>query len=120
MNIEEFREYCLSVKGAIECFPFDEYTLVYKVMDKVFTYASLQPKDFLFCANMKCDTEISAKLMEHYEGILFGYHSDKKYWITVYLESDVPDALIKELLQHSVDEVIKKLSKKKQEEYFNL
>lgn len=58
--------------------------------------------------------------MEHYEGIEFGYYSDKKYWISVYLESDVPDKLIKELIMHSVDEVIKKFSKKKQEEYRNL
>lgn len=38
-------------------------------------------------------------------------------WNTVYLDSDVPDTLIRELIQHSVDEVIKKLSKKKQKEY---
>jgi len=37
MNIEEYREYCLSVKGATECMPFDEHTLVFKVMDKMFT-----------------------------------------------------------------------------------
>ena len=38
MNIEELREYCLSVKGATECMPFDEDTLVFKVMGKMFTY----------------------------------------------------------------------------------
>ena len=38
MNIEDYREYCLSVKGATECMPFDEHTLVFKVMDKMFTY----------------------------------------------------------------------------------
>ena len=42
MNIEEFREYCLAVKGAEECMPFDNQTLVYKVMGKMFTYVSLQ------------------------------------------------------------------------------
>jgi hypothetical protein len=35
------------------------------------------------------------------------------------LESDVPDDLIKELIRHSIDEVILKLPKKKQEEYRN-
>lgn len=34
MNIEELREYCISVKGASESFPFDESTLVFKVMGK--------------------------------------------------------------------------------------
>lgn len=117
MNIEDFREYCLSVKGATESFPFDEHTLVFKVMDKMFAYAPLQPREGRFWTNMKCATDKSAELMERYEGILFGCHSDKKYWITVYLESDVPDKLIKELINHSVEEVIKKLPRKKREEY---
>lgn len=117
MNIEEFREYCLSIKGATECFPFDEHTLVFKVMGKMFIFAPLQPRDGRFWVNMKCATDKSAELMEQYEGIFFGPYSDKKYWITVYLESDVPDKLILYLINHSVEEVIKKLSKKKQEEY---
>ncbi len=120
MNIEEFREYCLSVNGATESFPFDEHTLVYKVMEKVFAYATLKPKDGCFFANLKCDPGKSAELMNRYDGILFGYHSDKRYWISVYLENDVPDKLIKELIDHSVDEVIKRLSQKKQEEYNSL
>ena len=51
-------------------------------------------------------------------GFLPGYHMNKKYWITIYLESDVPDSLIKELINHSIEEVVKKLPKKKQEEYY--
>jgi len=34
MNIEDISEYCLSKKGASEDFPFDEETLVFKVMAK--------------------------------------------------------------------------------------
>lgn len=117
MNIEQFREYCLTVKGAEECMPFDDQTLVFKVMGKMFTFASLQPKDGCFWANMKCDPARSTELREEYAGISFGYYSDKKYWITVQLESDVPNALIRELINHSVDEVIHKLPKSKQAEY---
>lgn len=118
MNIEEYREYCLSVRGATESLPFDEYTLVYKVMDKMFTFAPLNPKEGKFWADMKCDPDKSAELMERYNGIQFGPYSDKKHWITVYLESDVPDELIKELIDHSIEQVIAKLSKKKQQEYW--
>lgn len=117
MNIEELREFCLSIKGASESFPFDEYTLVFKVMNKMFLYFSLSPKNNEFFANMKCDPEKSEELREKYDGIDFGYHSDKKYWISVYLNKDVPDPLIKDLINHSVSEVIKKLSIKKQNEY---
>ena len=87
-------------------------------MGKMFAYFSLKPKGESFFVNMKCDPEKSAYLMASYNGISFGYYSDKKYWISVYIESDVPDELIKELINHSVSEVIKKLPKKLQVEYF--
>ena len=57
MNIEEYRDYCLSVKGATECMPFGENILVFKVMDKMFTFATLRPKNGNFWADMKCAPE---------------------------------------------------------------
>lgn len=119
MNIEEFREYCLSIKGSVESLPFRDNTiLVFKVMDKMFTYIPLEPKDGVFKANLKCDADKSLELREKYHGIT---ETDFKtpLWNLVTLDSDVPDEVIKELIQHSADEVIRKLPKKKQAEYFN-
>ena len=120
MNIEELREYCISVKGATESFPFDEVTLVFKVMDKMFAYTGLAPKDGQFIVDLKCNPEKSSELREKYEGIKHGTHTHGLLWNSVYLASDVPDTLIKELIEHSVEEVISKLPKKKQEEYRKL
>ncbi len=118
MNIENFREFCLSVKGADESFPFfDDRILVFKVMGKMFAYVNIEPKDALFRVSMKCDPGKSIELREQYEGIVNGQHTKTLTWNSVYLESDVPDDLIKELIIHSVDEVIRKLPKKKQAEY---
>jgi len=117
MNIEDLREYCLNIKGSAECLPFDEDTLVYKVMDKMFVYFSLTPKNGDFFVSMKCDPDKSIQLREIYDGITPGYHMNKKYWISIYLDSDVPDKQIKELINHSVDEVIKKLPLKQREQY---
>lgn len=119
MNIEEAREYCLSIKGASECLPFDDITLVFKVMDKMFACMSLEPHTEGFMIALKCDPERAIQLREEYSGIIPGYHFNKKYWNSVYLDHGVPEPLIKELIHHSIDEVIKKLSKKKQEEYKN-
>lgn len=119
MNIEEFRTCCLSVKGSSESLPFLRHNvLVFKVMDKMFAYISLEPKDGIFRADLKCDPEKSAELQEKYSGIT---ETDFKtpLWNSVTLESDVPDELIKELIRHSVDEVIRKLPKRKREEYRN-
>ena len=42
MEIDELRDYCLSKKGVTEEFPFDEVTLVFKVMNKMFCLAGLE------------------------------------------------------------------------------
>ncbi len=86
----------------------------------MFAYMGLESRDGEFWLNVKCDPEKAIELREHYNGIRPGYHSNKKYWNTIVIESDVSDALIKELIQHSVDEVIRKLPKVKQAEYNNL
>lgn len=120
MNIEEVREFCLSVKGAEECFPFDDTVLVFKVMDKMFAFMSLDRKEQGFMMNLKCDPEYAIELREHYEYVIPGYHSNKKYWNSVYIEEVKKDTDLKEWILHSVDEVIKKLPKKKQIEYNDL
>lgn len=117
MNIEELREYCLSVKGSSESFPFDDAVLVFKIMGKMFAYIWLEPRDGRFRVELKCDPERSAELRERYEGIRAGHYSGTLLWNAVYLESDVPDCLIRELIDHSVDEVVKKLTRAKRKEY---
>ena len=36
MHITQLRDFCLSKKGVTEHFPFDNVTLVFKVMNKIF------------------------------------------------------------------------------------
>lgn len=117
MNVEEVREYCLSIKGADESFPFDDTTIVFKVMGKMFAYMGLEPQDGGFRVNLKCDPDQAIELREKYESVIPGYHSNKKYWNTIYIDGDMSDDEIKVWINHSVDEVIKKLSKKAQAEY---
>ncbi len=120
MNIEDFREYCLSVKGATESISLQNHKiLVCKVMEKVFVYILLEPEDGLFKAYLKCNPDRSVELREKYNGI--NPDNFKTFlWNWVTLESDVPDELIKELVLHSAEEVIQKLPRKKQIEYKEL
>lgn len=117
MNIEEIRIHCLSVKGASESFPFDDTTIVFKVMEKMFAYMGLEPHEDGFRINLKCNPEKAIELREKYSSVIPGYHANKKYWNTVYLEGDMPDEEIVHWIHHSVEEVIKKLPKKAQLEY---
>lgn len=117
MNIEQLRECCLGIKGSTESLPFlGHNVLVFKVMGKMFAYIALEPKDGIFSVNLKCDPDKSIELRENYQGITT---TDFKtlLWNLVTLDSDVPEELIEQLIQHSVDEVVRKLPKKKREEY---
>jgi len=114
MNIEKFREYCLAKKGVTESFPFDSDTLVFKVMDKMFALLSLEK--IPVTANLKCDPERAILLREEYETAIFeGYHMSKIHWNTVELQS-IPQKLLIELIEHSYELVVGKLTKKVKEE----
>jgi len=118
MNIEELRTHCLAIKNVEECTPFGEDVLVYKIMNKMFVFIPLNPKDNEYFAVMKCNPEKTVELREKYVGITKGYYAGNNLkWNSVYIQKDVPDKLIIELIEHSVEEVVKNLPKKKQEEY---
>ncbi|MCB0466550.1 MAG: MmcQ/YjbR family DNA-binding protein [Aequorivita sp.] len=119
MNIEQFRDYCLLKKGVSESFPFDEKTLVFKVMGKMFALTGLEYNPAQ--ANLKCDPERSIELREEYDGLIRpGYHMSKVHWNTVELERNLPNKLVMELIDHSYNLVVKSLTKKLQAELDSL
>jgi len=118
MNIEELRNHCLAIKKSEECAPFGQDVVVYKIMNKVFAFFTLKPKNNEHFVVLKCDSEKSVELREKFEGITKGFYTGNTLlWNSVYIQKDVPDKLIVELIKHSAEEVVKKLPKKKQEEY---
>ena len=110
MNIEQFRNYCLAKKGVTECFPFDENTLVFKVLNKMFALTSLTSDEFR--VNLKCDPEKAMELREEYENIIPGYHMSKKHWNTVIVDQRIKDKIFIELVNHSYNLVVSKMTKK--------
>lgn len=121
MHIEQLRDYCIAKKGVTEHFPFDEVTLVFKVMGKMFALTGLDRwEKGEEKINLKCDPVKSEELRAEYEGINPGFHMNKKHWNTVTLNIDVPDALVRELIDHSYDLVVKGLTKKLKEELKSL
>ena len=121
MHIEQLREYCIAKKGVTEHFPFDEVTLVFKVMGKMFALVGLDAwEKGETKMNLKCDPERAEELRGKYESINPGWHMNKKHWNTVTLNNDVSDSLAFELIDHSYDMVVKSLTKKLKEELKNL
>ncbi|MEM9077129.1 MAG: MmcQ/YjbR family DNA-binding protein [Bacteroidota bacterium] len=118
MDVESFRNYCLNKKGVTEEFPFDESTLVFKVMGKMFALVALErlPSQ----CNLKCDPDRAIELREEHDGLIIpGYHMSKKHWNTLLLDS-LPPMLIIELTDHSYDLVVSKLSKTLREKMLDM
>jgi predicted DNA-binding protein (MmcQ/YjbR family) len=117
MDIEQFRNYCLSKKGVHEDFPFGDETLVMKVMGKIFALANL---DGTLSLNLKCDPEKAVELRERFTAVRPGYHMNKKHWNTIDIDGSVPDKMIKEWIDYSYQLVIAKLTSKVRDELNNV
>lgn len=119
MNIEQFRDLCLSKNGVTESCPFGEDVLVFKVMGKMWALCALNRLPTQ--VNLKCDPERSIQLRSAYDGLIIpGYHMSKEHWNTVMVENAIPPKLLIELIDHSYNLVVSKLTKKDQSTLANL
>jgi predicted DNA-binding protein (MmcQ/YjbR family) len=100
MTPDALREFCLSLRQAIETFPFDDDTSVFKTSGngKMFAYSDLT--DEPLSITLKCDPDESLALQDEFPQVTPGYHMNKKHWITVVLDG-FPDALLEQLLTDS-------------------
>jgi predicted DNA-binding protein (MmcQ/YjbR family) len=112
MNIEELRNYCLSKKGVTEGFPFDETTLVFKVMGKMFALTDTESE---FSINLKCNPQKAIELREHYPAVKPGYHMNKKHWNTIIPDELIDDSLLFSWVDDSYELVVSKLTKAQKE-----
>ena len=113
MNIEEYYEYCTSLDGVTEGFPFDDRVLVFKVMDKIFALTDVESFEFI---NLKCDPERSIELRAEHDEITAGWHMNKKHWNSVKPGGGLEDSLIYDLIKHSYDLIAASLPKSKREQ----
>jgi predicted DNA-binding protein (MmcQ/YjbR family) len=118
MNIEQLRDYCLNKKGVTEDFPFDQNTLVFKVLGKMFALFPLEKwEKGEGSDNLKCEPEYALELRETYESITAGWHMSKTHWNSLYIyKGELQPKLVCELIDHSYDMVVKGMTKKMRQE----
>lgn len=116
MNVEELREYCLSLPMAEENAPWTEpqyqMLVTFTVAGKWFCLADIDNK-FI---DVKCTPEQVAEMQEQYTGAFPAWHMNKQHWLGVRLESDVPDEIIRRLLKSGYELIIARLPKKTRDE----
>ena len=113
MDILDIRELCMELPCTEETLPFDETTLVYKVAGKMFAITDMEQSDRI---TLKCDPDKGIMLRDSYDEIAEAYHMNKKHWITVWLNGDLPSELIRELVRESYANVVAKLPLKQRQQ----
>ncbi|MFF4207906.1 MmcQ/YjbR family DNA-binding protein [Streptomyces sp. NPDC001796] len=105
MTPQELRTFCLSFNAAVEDFPFNPETSVFKVQGKLFALTALQARPLT--VNLKCDPDDAVRLRREHEGLIVpGWHMNKRHWNTVTVDGELPDRLVRELIEDSYDLVV--------------
>lgn len=108
MTPAELRAFCLEFNAVVEEFPFTPETSVFKVMGKMFALSALDAEPLK--VNLKCDPEEALRLRAEHPAIAPGWHMNKRHWNTVTV-AELPDALVRELVEDSYDLVVAGLPK---------
>ncbi len=115
MNIEEFRDFCLSLPFVTEKMPFTTVkypysrdVLCFYIGSKWFCYVNIEVFDR--CC-LKMEEDKACELRAEYDGIRPAWHMNKRYWSDVYFNQDVPDRMIEELVMESYHLVLQTLPK---------
>ena len=115
MNVEDFRNLCLSLPRANENSPWAEHKyqnlITFTVAEKWFCLLNIESK----CCNLKCAPENVEELQARYRGIQPAWHMNKTHWIKLVLDSDVPDKEIEHLVTQAYNLIVKKLPKIKRQ-----
>ena len=114
MNIEEVREYCLTLPYVTE----DEFfpgIITFRIEGKWFLMMWLEAPEPRVA--VKCDPAMAIELRERYRGVEPAYHMNKKMWNDLYLERDLDEEEIRKWIRHSYDEVARKLPKTVRQKY---
>ena len=87
--------------------------VLYKVMGKLFAILTTNRVQSVI---LKCDPHLAEILREQYAGVGHRSHLDRRFWISVALDGDVPPEEIERLCGHSYDLVRAKLTRKRKAE----
>lgn len=114
MNIEDVREYALTLAGANEDMPYGPDWLIFRIEGKIFLHIWLESPEPT-CA-VKLEPELGQSLREHYDGVRPAYHLNKTHWNDIYLDM-IDDELTKQWIRQSYELVLSKLPRKFREKY---
>ena len=121
MNIEQIREYTLSLLGVTEDQPFGDDIITFRLEGKLFVCLWLgggehDVKNSEPRFAVKLSPQRNEELREHFSAVTPAYHWNKKHWSDVYYEQ-LDDAQVKDWIQESHRLIASKLPKAVRQKY---
>lgn len=116
MNIEELREYCLSMEGVTEKTPFGKFArrfdsvLVFYILDHMFCMTDM---DDFTSVTVKADPETIDELKMTRTSVCSHRNMSERHWIQLNLNGDVLDREVYDLIKKSYEIVKAKYTKKR-------
>lgn len=110
VNRKALIKYCNGHAAVTEEYPFGDGVAVFKVVGKMFALVPVQGDVTM---TLKCDPELALMLRQTYAAVVPGYHTNKKHWNTVIVDGSIADDELREMIDHSYDQVVAGLPKAK-------
>lgn len=110
------RKYLETMPGAVAVpvpvrQPAASPALMFKLMGRIFAILSVRGDEFVI---LKCDPDLAEMLRGQYAGVGHRSHLDRRFWIAIDLDSDVPAKEVRRLVAHSHELVRASLTRKQQ------
>lgn len=120
MNIEQLREYTLSINGVTEDQPFGDDLIAFRIEGKIFMCLCLSGKHDMADSQPRCVVKLTPdrneELREQYPAVTPAWHWNKKHWSDVYYEL-LDEKLVMAWIKESYDLVVSKLPKAVRQKY---
>ncbi len=109
MNKDKIESYLSNLNGSEGSYPFGPEALVFKVMGKMFALVS--QKENTPRVTLKCPPTDGEVIISQYKSVTPGYYMNKKHWITISLNGELPEEMIVDLANGSYELIVSKLTK---------
>ena len=116
MKYEWIDEYLLEKKGVTKDLQEEWNWIRYHIGGKMFAAICRDDDDKPYYITLKLDPLEGDYLRKTYEDIIPGYYMNKTHWNSVKADGEVPDDVLKDMLDKAYQIVFESLTKKKQKE----
>ncbi len=107
-------EFLLNKKGVVKDYKEEWKWIRYQIGGKMFAAICLDEKDAPYYITLKLEPSEGDFLRNQYDDIIPGYYMNKMHWNSIKPDGEVPDDLVRDLLEKSYQLVLGSLSKKVQ------